>query len=125
MSPFVNHHPTMAALHVTGFMKTTIWGPCAGIIYIYSGKRKGHPIQRSPKSKGTSVNEGSDDGDGSHGDGNHLEILEKMGLDISYISMFLMVWGGLYGLKSCPGIISFTMQTLRSWGRMWTDYMND
>ena len=58
-------------------------------------------------------------------DGNHPEILEKSGLTIFYISMFLMVLGGLYGLKSCPGIISFTMQALSSWGGMWTDFVND
>ena len=74
---------------------------------------------------GVDTNQGSNNGDGSHGDGNHPEILEKLCSKHFYISMFLMVLGGLYGLKSCPGIISFTMQTLRSWGRVWIDYMND
>ena len=50
---------------------------------------------------------------------------KRICLNKCYISMCLMVCWGLYGLKSCPGIISFTMQTLRSWGGMWTGIMND
>ena len=59
-------------------------------------------VQDVPWAPGVDPCQGSDNGDGSHGDGNHPEILEKIDLENVNITMFLMVWGGPLWVKKLP-----------------------